>query len=53
MFIPEFLALGADGAARDVVYSHFAEAEFLDLDDSGIVADIDDPQAYRELVVRA
>jgi molybdenum cofactor cytidylyltransferase len=51
--IPEFLALPPDGAARDVVHHHFAEAEFLDLEDSGIVADIDDPQAYRELVARA
>jgi molybdenum cofactor cytidylyltransferase len=51
--IPEFLALGGDGAARDVVHSHFGEAEFLDLEDSGVVADIDDPQAYRELVVRS
>jgi molybdenum cofactor cytidylyltransferase len=51
--IPEFLALPPDGAARDVVYGHFPEAEFLDLEDAGVVADIDDPQAYRELVVRA
>jgi molybdenum cofactor cytidylyltransferase len=48
--IPEFLALPADGAARDVVHRHFAEAEFLDLEDPGLVADIDDPEAYRELV---
>ncbi|HLI85919.1 MAG TPA: nucleotidyltransferase family protein [Bryobacteraceae bacterium] len=51
--IPEFLALAADAAARDLVHSHFAEAEFLDLEDAGVVADIDDPEAYRELVVRA
>jgi CTP:molybdopterin cytidylyltransferase MocA len=48
--IPEFLALPADGAAREVVHGHFAEAEFLDLEDPGLVADIDDPKAYRELV---
>jgi molybdenum cofactor cytidylyltransferase len=46
----EFLALPAGAAARDVVYSHFPEAEFLDLDDAGIVADIDDPEAYRDLL---
>ncbi|HEY7392168.1 MAG TPA: nucleotidyltransferase family protein [Bryobacteraceae bacterium] len=51
--IPEFLALPADGPARDVVQRHFGEAEFLDLEDPGLVADIDDPQAYRELVTRA
>jgi molybdenum cofactor cytidylyltransferase len=45
----EFLALGEDGAARDVVRAHAAETEFLDLDDPGITADIDDLEAYRKL----
>jgi molybdenum cofactor cytidylyltransferase len=48
--IAEFLALPADGAARDVVYSHTNETEYLDVNDPGIVADIDDPAAYRELI---
>lgn len=48
--IPEFLALPTDGAARDVVRRHAAETEFLDVDDPGILADIDDPQAYRRLI---
>jgi len=47
--VPEFLALGDDGAARDVVHGHRDRTEFLDLDDPGIVADIDDPAAYRAL----
>ncbi|HXK06460.1 MAG TPA: nucleotidyltransferase family protein [Verrucomicrobiae bacterium] len=47
--IPEFLALPQTGAARDVVRAHAAGTTFLDLDDPGIVADIDDPAAYREL----
>jgi molybdenum cofactor cytidylyltransferase len=47
--IAEFLALPVTGAARDVVYSHRAETEYLDLNDPGVVADIDDPAAYREL----
>ena len=47
---PDFLALPAGAAARDVMQSHFREAEFVDLDDPGIVADIDDPEAYRSLV---
>ena len=47
--IPEFLALGNDGAASDVVRRHRDGTEFLDLDDPGIVADIDDPAAYRAL----
>ncbi|HUB34708.1 MAG TPA: nucleotidyltransferase family protein [Bryobacteraceae bacterium] len=47
--IPEFLALPTTGAARDVVRAHAAETEFFDLDDPGILADIDDPAAYRAL----
>jgi molybdenum cofactor cytidylyltransferase len=47
--VAEFLALPADGAARDVVHSHAAETEYLDVDDPGVVADIDDPAAYRAL----
>jgi molybdenum cofactor cytidylyltransferase len=53
VLIAEFLALPPDGAARDVVQSHFDQAEFLDLEDAGVTADIDDPQAYEELMVRA
>jgi molybdenum cofactor cytidylyltransferase len=52
--IPEFLALPSDGAARDVVRSHAAQTEFIDVDDPGILADIDDAEAYRALLgVRA
>jgi molybdenum cofactor cytidylyltransferase len=47
--IPEFLALPVNGAARDVVRSHALQTEFLDVDDPGILADIDDPVAYRNL----
>ena len=45
----EFLALGENGVARDVVHVHAAETDFLDLDDPGITADIDDAEAYRKL----
>ena len=47
--VSEFLALPVTGAARDVVRSHTAQTEFLDVDDPGILADIDDPEAYRGL----
>ena len=48
--VPEFLALAETGAARDVVRRHAAETEFLEVDDAGILADIDDPEAYRGLI---
>jgi len=47
--IPEFLALPETGAARDVVRSHTDGTEFLDTEDPGILADIDDAEAYRNL----
>jgi molybdenum cofactor cytidylyltransferase len=47
--IAEFLALPADGAAREIVRSHAAQTEFLDVDDAGILADIDDAEAYGRL----
>ena len=46
---PEFLELPETCAARDVVRAHAAQTEFLDLDDPGILADIDDPAAYGKL----
>jgi molybdenum cofactor cytidylyltransferase len=47
---PEFLTLPADGRARDVVARYVDRTEFLDLDDPGIVADIDSPEDYRALM---
>ena len=47
--IAEFLGLPEDGAARDIVRSHAAQTEFLDVADAGILADIDDAQAYGRL----
>jgi len=47
--IPEFLAIPESGAARDVVRAHAGETHFLDIEDPGIVADIDDLDAYRRL----
>lgn len=48
--IADFLALAETGKARDVVQRHVAETEYFDLDDAGIVADIDDLDAYRGLI---
>jgi molybdenum cofactor cytidylyltransferase len=47
--IPEFLTLHDPLTAKEVVHAHLAETHFIDLDDPGIVADIDDPSAYRTL----
>ncbi len=51
--IAEFLALAESGAARDVVHAHAGATEFVDVDDAGVLADIDDPAAYRALLEAA
>jgi molybdenum cofactor cytidylyltransferase len=48
--LSEFLAIPQGGAANTVVRAHRAETEFLDVDDPGILADIDDPAAYQDLL---
>ena len=47
--IPEFLGLPPGAQARDVIHRHAAEACYVDLDDPGILRDIDDVEAYRSL----
>jgi molybdenum cofactor cytidylyltransferase len=51
--IAEFLALPATSTARDVVTRHSAEIAYVDVDDPGILADIDDSEAYRRLLAGA
>ncbi len=48
--IDELLAVPPGGAARDVLRALYSEATFLDLQDAGIVADIDDRSAYEALL---
>lgn len=45
--IAEFLALPAEGQAKEVVRRH--AAHYLDTLDAGVLGDIDDPEAYRML----
>jgi molybdenum cofactor cytidylyltransferase len=46
----ELLALPAEAQAREVVHRHVNQTLYVDVDDPGILTDIDDPSAYRELV---
>jgi molybdenum cofactor cytidylyltransferase len=47
--ISEFLALPQEAKAKDVVHRHVDRTHYLDVDDPGILSDIDDPEAYRVL----
>jgi molybdenum cofactor cytidylyltransferase len=48
--IPEFLALPPDCQARTVFHGHGSEIRYVDVDDPGILDDIDDPDAYHRLL---
>jgi len=45
----ELLALPATAEARDVVHAHVGRTQYVDVEDLGIFADVDDPEAYRRL----
>jgi molybdenum cofactor cytidylyltransferase len=45
----EFLALDPASSARTVLERHAAEIRYVDVDDPGILDDVDDPEAYRRL----
>jgi molybdenum cofactor cytidylyltransferase len=47
--IPEFLALGPEQSAKEVIHKHAPETRYLDLTDPGILDDVDDPETYRRL----
>lgn len=48
----EILAEASSSKLNAIMDRHTAEIHYLDLEDSGIVDDIDDPEAYRNLLSR-
>lgn len=46
----ELLALPKSGQAREVVHRHRPATRYVDVDDAGILADIDTPADYQELI---
>lgn len=45
----ELLALPPESQARDLVHGYRSQTEYVDVNDAGILTDIDDPDAYRRL----
>jgi CTP:molybdopterin cytidylyltransferase MocA len=45
----EFLALDTNSSARAVLERHTSDIRYVDVDDPGILDDVDDPEAYRRL----
>jgi CTP:molybdopterin cytidylyltransferase MocA len=48
----ELLALPTNATAKDVLNRHLGATLFFDIDDPGIVDDVDDPAAYEFLLAR-
>jgi CTP:molybdopterin cytidylyltransferase MocA len=46
----EFLALAPASTAREVRERHAGEIRYVEVDDPGILDDVDDPEAYRRLL---
>jgi molybdenum cofactor cytidylyltransferase len=51
--VSEFLELPPDGSARDVIHRHVGHTLYIDVDDPGILRDVDDPEAYQALLQAA
>ncbi len=49
-FIAEFLALEPTAETRAIINRHADKIVYLDVDDPGILADVDDPEAYKAIV---
>lgn len=50
--IAELLALPADAQAKQVIHRRLSEAVFVDVEDPGLLRDVDDPAAYQALLGR-
>jgi len=49
--LPEFLAMSpTTGQAREIVHRYVAQTQYVDVQDAGILADIDNAEAYHRLV---
>jgi molybdenum cofactor cytidylyltransferase len=49
----EMLALPPTASAREVIHAHVDETIYIDVNDPGILTDVDDPEAYRLLEKRS
>jgi molybdenum cofactor cytidylyltransferase len=50
--IGEILALPPGAKASDVIHRHVARTSYIEVLDQAVVTDVDDPQAYAELLAR-
>jgi molybdenum cofactor cytidylyltransferase len=50
--IDELMALPPDAKASDVIHRHIGQTVYIEVPDSAVVADVDDPAAYADLLAR-
>jgi molybdenum cofactor cytidylyltransferase len=50
--ITELLALPPGAKASDVIHRHVAQTSYIEVLDQAVVTDVDDPQAYADLLAR-
>jgi CTP:molybdopterin cytidylyltransferase MocA len=50
--VQQLLALPYHAQARDVIHNHVQETVYLDVDDPGVLDDVNDPEAYAQLRAR-
>ncbi|HSW49287.1 MAG TPA: nucleotidyltransferase family protein [Bryobacteraceae bacterium] len=50
--VQQLLALPHHAQARDVIHGHVQETVYLDVDDAGVLDDVNDPEAYAQLKAR-
>ena len=48
--IPDFLGLPVNSQAREVIHRNVDSTCYIEVDDAGIVQDVDDPKAYQRLL---
>jgi molybdenum cofactor cytidylyltransferase len=46
----EFLALPETGQAREIVHKYVPQTVYVDVDDPGVLIDVDDPEAYHRMI---
>ncbi|MGD0436483.1 MAG: nucleotidyltransferase family protein [Bryobacteraceae bacterium] len=48
--IDQLLALPPEAMASDVIHRYVSQTSYIEVDDAAVVSDIDDPDAYAELI---
>jgi molybdenum cofactor cytidylyltransferase len=50
--IQELLALSPQAQARDVIHAHLADTAYVDVEDTGVLDDVNDPETYYRVKAR-